>query len=549
MVNPLQSRSDHHAETLTTARADYDRRAWKDAYRRFVQIDKTNPLDADDLERLAVASFLAGHDRDYLQTLERAHHSHLRGGNVSRAARAAFWVGLRLALQGETGPATGWFGRAERLLEGKACAEAGYLLLPTAEQQLAAGTPESAYDTASRAAEIGDRFEDPDLSTCARHIQGRALVQQSEVEKGLALLDEAMVAVIAGELSPIMTGLVYCSVIDGCQQVHAVDRAREWTNALAEWCAGQPQLVNFTRTCLIHRAEILQMSGAWPEAIEEARRACESPDARHEPALGAAFYQQGEIHRLRGAFAEAEKNYRDASRHGCDPLPGLALLRLAQGRTKMAGGAIGRAFGTTPDPLRRMKLLPAYVEIMIASGDIAAARDAKRELEENAARLQTDVTRAMAAHASGAVALASEEFDDALRHLRLASELWLGVGAPYLAARTRELIARSCQGVGDEEGASLEFAAARETFESLGAAPDVARLDAAPAAPSTSSGLSPRELQVLRLVAAGKSNKVIASELTLSEKTVDRHISNIFNKLDVSSRTAAAAWAFHHRLV
>lgn len=540
-------------DDLALGREAYERRAWSDASRLLSIADQAAPLGVEDLERLAMASYLAGRDEAHLRALERAHQAYLDRGNCVRAARAAFWLGLRLVFRDEVGRATGWFGRARRLLEreGVVCVEEGYLLLPAAEQQLEAGAAETAHATSARAAEIGDRFGEADLIACARHIQGRALIQQGQVQKGLALLDEAMVAVIAGELSPIMTGLIYCSVIDACQQIYAVDRAREWTDALAQWCAGQPQLASFTGTCLVHRAEVMQMHGAWRDAIVEAGRACTVSQGSELPAPGAAYYQQGEVHRLRGEFAEADDSYRQASRRGCDPLPGLALLRLAQGRTETAAAAISRALGATKDQLLRTKLLPACVEIMLASDDLAAAREACRELEESADRFQTVALQAMAAQASGAVALAAGDHQSALRALRRAFEFWHQVEAPYLAARTRELIGLACRGIGDEEGARLELAAAREVFQTLGAAPDIARMDR-PATVSPAqrgSGLTRRELEVLRLLAAGKPNKVIAAELSLSTKTIDRHLSNIFDKLDVSSRTAAAAWAYRRGLV
>ncbi|MDP9807942.1 DNA-binding NarL/FixJ family response regulator/TolA-binding protein [Rhizobium tibeticum] len=539
-------------DQLALGREAYERSAWDDAYRRLSVADEASPLGVEDLERLAMAAYLAGREVSYLHALERTHHAYLDAGNSLRAARAAFWLGLRMAFRGEAGRATGWFGRAHRLLqrEGKACAEEGYLLLPSAEQQLEAGASEAAYATATRAAEIGDQFGDGDLSACARHVQGRVLIQQGKVEEGLALLDEAMVAVTTGELSPIMTGLIYCSVIDACQQVYAVDRAREWTDALAQWCAGQSQLVSFTGRCLVHRAEVMQMNGAWCDAIEEARRACKVSKGSELPIPGAAYYQQAEVHRLRGEFAAAEDSYRQASRHGWEPVPGLALLRLAQRRIDAAAAAINRALGAAKDRLLRTKLLPACVEIMLANGDLASAQDACRELEESADRFRTVALRAMAAQAAGAVALAAGDHQDALFALTRAFQLWLQVGAPYSAARTRELMGLASRCLGDEEDASLELAAAREAFENLGAAPDIARIDCtAPfSAGPRSSGLTRRELDVLRLVATGKTNKVIATELCLSEKTIDRHLSNIFNKLDVSSRTAAAAWAYRHGL-
>jgi DNA-binding CsgD family transcriptional regulator len=537
-------------DDLTLGREAYERSAWDDAFQLLSRADEAAPLHVDDLELLAMSAYLSGRDEDYHRALDRAHRAYLAAGNGVRAARAAFWLGLRLAFRGETGPATGWFGRADRLLqrEEKACVEEGYLLLPAAEQQLEAGAEEMAYATAARAAEIGDQFGEPDLSACARHVQGRALIRQERVEEGLSLLDEAMVAVTAGELSPMMTGLIYCSVVEACQQVHAVDRAREWTAALATWCAEQPQLVSFTGTCLVHRAEIMQMNGAWSDAIEEVRRARAVP---HGFGPAAAHYQQAEVHRLRGEFPEAEEFYRLASRQGFEPLPGLALLRLAQGRIEVSVTAINRALATTTDRLRRTKFLPACVEIMVAGGDLESARDACRELGESAERFQTTVLKAMAHQAAGAVALAAGEFQIALPALTRAFELWVQVKAPYLATRTRELIGLTCRNLGDEEGATLELVAAREAFEELGAAPDVARIDTVVsiASAARSSGLTRRELEVLRLVAVGKANKVVAAELRLSEKTIDRHLSNIFNKLGVSSRTAAAAWAHRHGLI
>lgn len=541
-------------DTLERGRESYGRRAWGDAYESLSLADRAAPLGAEDLELLAISAFLVGRDDDYVRALDRAHHAHLDAGEGVRAARSAFWLGLRLLLRGEMGRATGWLARAQRLLEREEhdCVERGYLLLPVAEQRLAAGDWEAAYATAAGAAEIGDRFREADLIACARHLQGRALMLQGRVEAGLGLLDEAMVAVTAGELSPLMTGLIYCSVIESCQQVYALGRAREWTSALAQWCAEQPEMVAFTGRCLVHRAEIMQLNGAWRDAIEEARRARErfSRGIDQQP-TGSAVYQQAEVHRLRGEHAAAEEAYRSASRCGWDPQPGLALLRLAQGRTDAAVAAIRRVVRATTDRLQRTRLLPAYVEIMLAVGDIQEARAACRELEEIAAGFGVGVLGAMAAHARGAVELAEGDAQAALGSLRRAWQVWHQVEAPYVAARVRVLVGLACRALGDDDGARLELDAARAVFERLGAAPDLARIDSLTQdAPSgRPHGLTPRELQVLRLVAAGKTNKAIAVELFLSEKTVDRHVSNIFTKLDVPSRAAATAYAYEHKLI
>jgi DNA-binding CsgD family transcriptional regulator len=540
-------------DKLKRGRDSYCRRAWGDAYQSLSLADQATPLAVEDLELLAIAAYLIGRDDDYLGVLDRAHHAHLDAGEGVRAARCAFWLGLNLLFRGETGRATGWLARAERLLDrtGRDCVEQGYLLLPVAEQHLASEDYETAYATAARAVEIGERFGDPDLIACARHVQGRALMLQRQLEKGLALLDETMVAVTAGELSPIMTGLIYCSVIDACQQLYALDRAREWTSALARWCDEQPEMIAFTGVCRVHRAEIMQLHGAWREAIEEARRARERCRGTNQQAAAAAFYRQGEVHRLRGEFAAAEAAYRSASQWGWEPQPGLALLRLAQGRTDVAAAAIRRVVSATKDRLQRAKLLPEYIEIMLAMGEVEEARSASRELEEIAKSFGTEVLAAIASHARGAVELAEGDAQAALGSLRCAGRVWQQIEAPYLAARVRVLAGLACRALGDNDGATLEMEAARVVFQELGAAPDVARIEALTRDATTHqpAGLTPRELQVLRLVSAGKTNKAIAAELSVSAKTVDRHLSNILTKLNVPSRAAATAYAYKHQLI
>jgi DNA-binding CsgD family transcriptional regulator len=344
---------------------------------------------------------------------------------------------------------------------------------------------------------------------------------------------------------------MYCSVIQACQQVYAFDRAREWTAALTQWCEGQPDMVAFAGVCRVHRAEIMQLHGAWPEAIEEARRAYARSQGVDRRATAAALYQQAEVHRLKGEFAAAEDAYRGASQLGLEPQPGLALLRLAQERTDAAATAIRRVAGTTTDGLKRMSLLPAYIEIMLAAGDLEDARKACRELEDIARSIDTGAPDAIATQARGAVDLAEGDARAALGSLRRAFEVWQRIDAPYAAARVRVLIGLACRALGDEDGAGLEIEAARATFERLGATPDLVRINSVmQGVPSGDThGLTPREVQVLRLVSAGKTNAAVAAELFLSERTVERHLSNIFTKLDLSTRTAATAWAYEHGLI
>jgi DNA-binding CsgD family transcriptional regulator len=538
---------------LERGRSAFLRRAWSEAYESLSLSDRGEPLEAMDLELLATSAYMLGR-KDDLSFLERAYHVYLGAGEGLRAARCAGWVGMHLFTRGERGRATGWLGRAQRLVEreGRDCVEQGYLLFPLMFQQEGAGDYGAAAATAAAAAEIGERFRDADLLALAEQSQGILLVRLGRVTEGLRLMDEAMVAVTAGELSPIVNGLVYCGVIAGCQSAYELRRAREWTTALTQWCDEQPDLVSFTGTCLVHRAEILQLQGAWQDALEEARRARERClQAMNRLAAAQARHRQGEIHRLQGDFVAAEQAYRDASQAGWEPQPGLALLRLAQGDGAAATAAMRRALGESIGPSKRAALLPAFVEVMLSVGEVEEARSACDELEEISRGYDSDFLQATVAYARGAVELAGGDAQTAIVALRQACQAWQELDAPYEAARTRVLIGLACRVLSDDDSASFELEAARGVFANLEAAPDLARVDALArrTEPADTYGLTPRELQVLRLVAAGKTNRAIAAVLALSERTVDRHVSNIFRKLGVSSRAAATAYAYEHGLV
>ena len=519
------------------------RGAWLEAYDA---LSAVAPLGARDLEARATAAYMLGREDEYRRDLERAHRRHQEAGAPLPAVRCAFWVGLSFLLRGETGRAGGGFARGQRALErqGEDCVERGYLLIPPLLGHVAAGDADAACSTAAAAAAIGERFGDADLVALARQEQGHALIRRGSVQDGLRLLDETMVAVTAGELSPIVTGLVYCNTIAFCQSVYELRRAREWTAALTQWCERQPDMVAHTGLCLVHRAEIMQLQGAWGDALVEARRAGERLG---RAAAGQAHYREGELRRLRGEPAAAEAAYRAASRCGWEPQPGLALLRLAQGNGAAATAAIRRVLAETHEPTARAALLPAAVQVMLAAGDRDGARGAAAELERIAAG-RGAALGAIAARASAAVALAAGDADAALDAARRACRAWQELEAPYDNARARVLVGLACRALGDAEAAQLELEAARDVFARLGAAPDVAAVDAL-IAPSGRHGLTPRELEVLRLVAAGRSNRAIAAALVISEHTVARHLQNIYAKLGVSSRTAASAFAFAHELV
>ncbi len=538
------------SDELQRGRDSYARGEWADAQSDLSRADRISPLAGPDLELLATAAYMRGEQQEHLSVLERAYRSHLDAGSTLPAARCAFWSGMHLLLRGEEGRATGWLARARRLLEREAqdCVERGYLLLPSMFEHEAAGDLEAAIALGTEARATGERFGDADLAALAAQDQGTLLIKQGRVTDGLGLLDEAMVAVTAGELSPIVSGFVYCGVILGCRAAYELRRAQEWTAALSAWCERQPDLVAFTGVCRVHRAQIMQTHGAWEESLAEAATAARRAEGRDRRAVAEAAYVSADVHRLRGEFTASEESYRQASRLGVEPQPGLALLRLAQGNPDAAAAAIRRLLTEGARHPRRAELLLAAVEIMLATGDRDIAHEAGRELQEVAERHEGGVLAAMAAHARGTIDLADGRLGPGLAGLREASRAWQELEAPYEAARARELVASACAALGDEDTAALEREGAREVFQRLGAAPDLARMESrVPAAGSY--GLTARELEVLRLVAVGNSNREIAARLIISEHTVARHVQNIFAKLGVSSRTAAGAFAHVHDLV
>ena len=539
---------------LQRGREAYAERAWATACELLSHAHERVPLEAEDLELLSVAAYMCGRMAEFLRALEGAHEGYLRGDERRRAARVAVYLGINLAIMGDVAQGSGWLARAQRLIEsdGGECAERGYLLLPVAVRHDADGDYARAAQASAEAASLGDRFGDRDLFALGAHAQGHALIKLGRVEEGLRLLDEAMLAAVGGELSPIFTGIVYCGAIAGCEEAYELRRAHEWTGALASWWEAQPEMVAFTGRCLAHRAELLQLHGEWRQALEEARRArdrCEQ--TMNRAAAGQAAYQQAEVLRCQGELAAAEAAYREANACGREPQPGLALLRLAQGDVDAAAAAIRRALAETVPPLKRSRLLPSFVEIMVAAGELDEACRAAEELDEIAAAFPSAMLGAIAAQAQGSVALATGDPRAALLTLRRAWQVWQELDAPYEAARARVLVALACRALGDDDTAALELDAARAVFAELGASPDLERLEvlAAPSDDRATHGLTARELEVLRLVAAGKTNREIAGLLVVSEHTVARHVQNILGKLRVPSRTAATAFAFEHELV
>jgi ATP/maltotriose-dependent transcriptional regulator MalT len=542
------------ADTLAQAREAFGRRAWEDAYARLAAAAADGPLAPEDLDRLARCAYLTGRDPTCEDAWARAHQGFLDRDDVKQAARCAIWLGLMLFNRGEEARGGGWIGRAGRLVAdiGRDCVEQGYLLIPAGLGRLGAGEPEQAVAMFDQALDVADRFDDPDLRALGRLGSAQALIAANEPEPAVHALDEAMVAVETGEISTVVAGIVYCGVILQCHRLLDLRRALEWTKVLSDWCDAQPDLVPYRGQCLVHRSELAQLRGDWSAAIAEAQRACARlSDPPGQPAIGLAYYQRAELHRLRGEFADAEQTYAQASRWGRGPHPGLALLRLAQGRLGDAEGAIRRVVEEAQDLGERAKVLAACVDITLATGDVDAARAVADQLSQIATELDKPLLWAMSARADGAVRLAEDDASGAVAALHRAQSFWQGLRAPYEVARIRVLLATACRRLGDADTARMEEAAAREVFAEVDARPDLARLDelAGRGQADAAAGLTAREVDVIRLVAAGLTNREIADELVISEKTVARHLNNMFTRLGLSNRAAATAYAYEHDLV
>ncbi len=535
-------------EPCDAARSALDGRQWGLAYRLLAERAAGGPLGIDELGWLATAAYLTGRDEEAFDRWADAHQACLSAGETRRAARLGLQIANGLGFKGDIARASGWVTRVRRVLaeESDDCVEHGYLEHATGMGRIfEEGDISGARDAFARATKIADRYRDRELHTLSLLGEGRCLIYLGELAEGLSLLDEAMVSVEAGEVSPVVAGDAYCTVIDGCHEVFDVRRCEVWTASFTRWCNVQPDLVLYRGHCLLHRAELLQLHGKWEEGVAFAHQACERlAEPVNLLTLGGAQYVEAELHRLRGDFDEAERAYERAHQAGCDPHPGLALLRLAQGRPDSAAAAVRRALAQAEGSIGRARVLGPYAEILLATGGIDGARSAIDELATIAGELGSPWLRAQTEQLTGAIRLAQGDCAGALVSLRRALTGWMELDAPYDAARTRLLIAEACEAVDDHDGAAMERKAAGATFHHLGAVSGI-RLNRAPLRPG---GLSGREVEVLALVARGNTNRSIAEELFISEKTVTSHLTHIFTKLGVSSRSAATAYAYERGL-
>jgi ATP/maltotriose-dependent transcriptional regulator MalT len=523
--------------------------AWSDAYEGFAAADPAE-LSARDLEGFADAAWWLTKLPESLELRHKAYGAYVAIGDDLGAATVAGRLAIEHFLREESSVGTGFLMRARRHAESiPEGVEAGYLAMLEALVARFSGDLDRAVALADQAIGMGRRYGDRDLVAMAIQAKGHALIAAGVVREGLALLDEAMAAVVGDEVGPYFTGVIYCEVISTCLELGDIGRAGEWSEAARVWCDNVVPGSPFPPICRVNRAELARLRGSWSEAEAEALRAIEELMAIDPAPAAMAFSQLGEIRRRVGDLAGAETAFERAGELGADPQPGLALLRLAQRKVEAARSALRLALSATQQRPIRVRLLGAQVEAALADGAVDEARAAADELEAIASSTDLPAFAAAAATAVGAVALAEGEASSAIGALRTAIAGWRELRLPYETAAARSLLGAALLAEGDRDAGGAELRAALTEFERLGAAPDAARIRAALGEPPTRpGGLTAREIEVLRLVAAGKTNRDIAVELVISEHTVSRHLQNIFAKIGVSSRVAATAYVFEHGL-
>ena len=526
------------------------RHEWAEAFQAASDALVNSPeLEADRADLEADAAWWLGRLDDCIEARERAYRLYEELGDSRRAGQCAIWLYEHNAFKAAPAMAGAWLRRARRALaDDPECVEHGALQLREAEAAHGGGDLDAAYTLATEVVALGRMLRSADLEAEALQTLGRILIDRGEIAEGFGHLDEAMLFAVEGRLRPYSTGKVYCSLISACEEVGDFDRSAEWTETSMKWASRHPFAI-FPGICRIHRAVVLKRRGSLAEAEREAERACEELLGSHMANSAAAYAEVGDIRRRLGQLDRAEEAFARAQELCGQPCGGLALLRLAQGRVEVARSIISGCVRAVRNPLGRSGVLPMYVHIAIAAGDLAEARTALEELDGIAATFPTPTLRATVASTRGRLELAEGDTVAAAATLQDALERWAALDVPYELATVHTLLGQALRLSGDADDAAEAFAAATRLFDQLGARLDAEQVSGGPARPALPAGLTEREVEVLRLIAAGLTNAEIAAALYLSTKTVSRHLSNIFTKIGVTSRAGATAFAFEHQLV
>jgi ATP/maltotriose-dependent transcriptional regulator MalT len=535
---------------VSSAREAFRRHDWPGAYGAYQDARAAGALLPEDLAALADAAWWIGHVGEAMEVYEEAWRIYRETGQSRAAAMIALTIGYTRAMRGEMAIASGWIARSARLLRDEPdCAERGFLVYIEIEEAMSRGDVDAALGDARAIQEMGARFGDPNLAALGMLAEGVGMMRQGATGRGLALLDEAMLAAVSDDLDPAWAGHIYCNVIAACEETGDLRRAAEWTDATMRWCESLTASGPFLGICRVHRARIHQLQGRWDQSEREARNVYTGDPWFDVATLGEAHYQVGEVLRLRGDYDGALDAYRRAHELGREPQPGLALVHAAQGEVPLATVALQAALAATPAPLRRVRLLAAQADVALTAGETSTAMKASAELDEITRAHIGPGLVAIGHQVRGMALLAQGELAEALTALQAAREIWQSLSAPYDVAKTRMLIAAVRDALGDAAGAAHDRETALASFERLGALPDARAARAGPRSDRAPGGLSEREVEVLRLVAAGMTNRQIGEALFISPKTVGRHLESIYAKLSVPSRAAASAWAMSHNLL
>ena len=516
------------------------RRDWRASYDAFTQAGEDTALGTDDLDALAVAAWQLGRGKESVRVTERV-FTQLARTDPPSAAMKAVELGLAWFTRGDLNIAQAWMNRARRLLDGTPVGPTnGYLAYLDALMVM-----QDAEALAVRVQTLRDicsRIDTPALTALCHVAEALAAIGEARMTEAFALLDEAMLPVLAGQVPLDWAGDIYCVVLNQCHYLADLPRMRAWTQSMERWCADFAASDTYGGVCDVHRLQLLAATDDYRQLQARLVAASQALEDVNSWAAGEGYYQLGEVLRLQGDADGAFAAFARARTLGVDPQPGEALLRCGLGDGQTAWTDLRVALADH-DRVGRMQMLRGAVEVALARNDLDEADQYCHELEDGAKVFGTPGFRAWAAHARGAILVKRGEHADALAVLESALREYRIQRSRYETAQVYEWMALAHRALGDEDVAAADAATAQSIYDQLGVEPAGICGSASPA------GLTKRELEILTAIARGATNRQVAQQIFISEKTVARHLANIYAKLGVSSRTAAADWARQHNLL
>lgn len=538
----MTTRIDPQTELLLAARTAHVRRDWRAAYEAFALVAEDTSLGVDDLEAMASAAWRLGRGKESLRVAERV-FTQLARTDPPSAAMKAVDVALAWLTRGDVNIGQGWMNRARRLLDGEPVGPThGYLAYLDAVVAVMNRDTALIGPRVTELRKLCAQVDSPALAALCHVAEGLEAMLDGRMAEAYGLIDEAMLPVLADEVPLEWAGDIYCIVLHHCHRLADLPRMRAWTQSMERWCNEFAGSATYGGVCDVHRLQV--------EAATEDLRLLESRLVTASRALeevnswaaGEGYYQLGEVRRRRGDDDGAFAAFGRARMLGVEPQPGEALLRCRSGDGDTAWTDLRVALAGL-NRLDRMSLLRGAVEVALARGDVDEAERHCEELESGAAAFGTPGFRAWAAHARGAVLVRRGEHASALDVLEDALREYRTQQCRYEIAQVYEWMALAHQALGDHETAAADTATADNIYTQLGVEP------VEPCGATAPGGLTKREVDILRRIAGGATNKQVAEQICISEKTVGRHLANIYAKLGVSSRTAALAWAHDNNLL